>query len=119
MIVPERTLKNDVILLLLLFAGPRTKRGTSRIFPIRKRDLLFPFKRAEVNVVLEDRLPFFHLRHHVILVQRAHPLVEFYPGQDGEETPFVSGVRAVGLKGLLHVFVFLLCGGKKTKPRQD
>ena len=41
---------------------------------------LFPFKRAKVDVVLENCLPFLHLGHDFVLVQRAHPLVEFHPG---------------------------------------
>lgn len=41
--------------------------------------LLLPFKGGEVDVVLEDGLPFLKIRHDVVLVEGTHPLVELDP----------------------------------------
>lgn len=42
-------------------------------------NLLLPFERGEVDVVLEDGLPLLEIRHYVVLVQSTHPLIELDP----------------------------------------
>lgn len=68
--------RNATVVTTLAIAGSH-----SVAYPVgAAKHLLLPFEGREVDVILEDGVPFLEIRHDVVVVYSTHPLVKLDPG---------------------------------------